>query len=202
MIADRADDGTRGPMADPERRRDPDPLDTLAGETPPLQRDPLERQSFSLANAPIVCPRPRCAVAPPRRSGRRHGGQQDADALMLIATKNLSLQDRRPPTSGSVRCTHYQLLVAIGRATGDDEYQLLKGALTQLTLIRITRYGLHCRRHQFSWIDERPEPARSGRCNEIEFLVPAWFDWVLDRLLVSRAGKHRSGTAHRQERDP
>ena len=28
-----------------------DPLDTRAGETPPLQHGPLERQSFSLANA-------------------------------------------------------------------------------------------------------------------------------------------------------
>ena len=31
-----------------------DPLDTRAGETPPLQHGPLERQFFSLANAKHV----------------------------------------------------------------------------------------------------------------------------------------------------
>ena len=44
-----ADDGARAPTANPEQTSDP--FETLAGETPPLQRDPLERQSFSPANA-------------------------------------------------------------------------------------------------------------------------------------------------------
>jgi hypothetical protein len=43
-----------------------DPFETLAGETPPLQHDPLERKSFPLANAPIVC-HTRDAQLPPRR---------------------------------------------------------------------------------------------------------------------------------------
>jgi Replication initiator protein A len=186
-----------------------DPLDTRAGETPPLQHGPLERQSFSLANAPTVCHTRDTQFAPIHHSGRRHsGGQLGADTLMLAATKNLAAQDRRPSTSRPIRFTPYKLPV-IGRATGGHGYQLLKGALIRLrpTLIRITiPYGAQWRRHQFSWINEWPELAtRSGRCHGIEFVVPAWFyQRVLDRLLVplSRGGKHRSGTAHRQERDP
>ena len=126
---------------------------------------------------------------------------------MLAATKNLAAQDRRPPASRSIRFSPYNVPVAIGRATGDHSYQLLKGALTRLqpTLIRVTRFGAQCRRQQFSWINEWPElAARSDRCHGIEFVVPAWFyQGDLDRLLgpLSRGGKHRSGTAHREDRD-
>jgi len=187
-----------------------DPLDTRAGETPPLQHGPLERQSFSLANAPTVCHARDTQFAPIHHSGRPHsGGQLGADMLMLAASHRLAAQDYRPSTSRSFGCTPYKLPVAIGRATGDHEYQLLKGALTRLrpTLIRITiRYGAQWRRQQFFWVNEWPErAARSGRCHRIEFVVPAWFyQGVLDRLLVplSRGGKHRSGTAHCQKRDP
>jgi hypothetical protein len=154
-----------------------DPLDTRAGETPPLQHGPLERQSFSLANAqPSATPEIRSLHPYTIPGGRHSGGQLGADTLMLAATKNLAAQD---------------------------------GALTRLrpTLIRITiPYGAQWRRQQFSWINEWPELAtRSSRCHSIEFVVPAWlYQGVLDRLLVplSRGGKHRSGTAHRQERDP
>ncbi len=115
---------------------------------------------------------------------------------MLAATKNLAAYDRRPPTSRSIRCTPHKLLVAIRRATGDHEYQLPKGALTRLqpTVIRVTRYGAHWRRQQFSWINQGSElAARSGRCHGIAFLVPARFcQGVLDRLLVPLrpGGKH------------
>ena len=127
---------------------------------------------------------------------------------MLAAIKNLVAQDRRPPASRSIRFTPYKLLVAIARATRDHKYQLLKRALARLqpTLIRLTRYGAQGRLQQFSWINEWPElAARSGRCHGIKFVAPACFyQSVLDRLLVplSRDGKHRSGIAHRQERDP
>src|SRR5262249_42028777 len=51
-------------------------------------------------------------------------------------------------TTRSFGFTPYELPVAICRATGDHEYQVLKGALTRLrsTLIRITvHYGAHRR---------------------------------------------------------
>jgi plasmid replication initiation protein len=185
-----------------------DPFEALAGETPVLQHDRLERQSFLARERPNRPPRLRCAVAPLLRSGRRHSGQLGADMLMLAATKNLAAQDRRPPTSRSIRCTPHKLLVAIRRATGDHVYQLLKGGLTrpQPTVIRVSRSGAHWRRRQFSWINKWPElAARSGRCHGVAFLVPARFcQGVLDRLLVplSCGGEHRSGTAHRQEREP
>ena len=50
-----------------------------------------------------------------------------------------------------------------------------------------------------------PVATRSGRCQGIEFVVPAsFYQGVLDRLLVprSRAEKRQSGTAHRQGREP
>ena len=103
-----------------------DPLDTRAGETPPLQHGPLERQSFSLANAPTVCHARDTQFAPIHHSGRPHsGGQLGADMLMLAASHRLAAQDYRPSTSRSFGCTPYKLPVAIGRATGDHEYQLL-----------------------------------------------------------------------------
>jgi len=75
------------------------------------------------------------------------------------------------------------------------------------TLIRITvHYGAHRRCQQFSWINEWEElSTRSGRCQSIEFVVPASsYQGVLDPLLVprSRGEKRQSGTAHRQGREP
>ena len=70
-------------------------------------------------------------------------------------------------TSRFLRFTPYQLLQAVGRATGAREYRLLKGALARLqsTVIRTTiRHGEHWRRHQFSWINEWEElTTRDGR---------------------------------------
>ena len=54
------------------------------------------------------------------------------------------MQDFGPPTSRSICFTPYKLLVAIGRATADREYQLFKGSITHLhsTVIRATiRHG-------------------------------------------------------------
>jgi plasmid replication initiation protein len=182
-----------------------EPFETLAGETPPLQNDLMERQFFLAHERPNRPPRSRCALTPLQRSGRRHGDQLGADTLMLAAIKNLVAQDRGPPASRSIRFTPYKLLVAIARAAVDHSYQHLKGVLTRLrpTLIRITRFGAQWRRQQVSRLNEWPE--LSSRCHGIEFVVPArFYQGDLDRLLgpLSRGGKHRSGAAHRQECDP
>jgi len=84
----------------------------------------------------------------------------DADVLIWAASLILTAQDRGLPTSRFFRFTPCQLLIAVGRATGSREYQLLKGALTRLqsTVIRPTiRHGEHWRRQQFSWVNEWEE---------------------------------------------
>ena len=193
----------------PSKQATLDLFQTLAGELPPLQHDLLERQSFSLANAPIVC-RARDTQL------HLHAVPEDgmaiigaSDVLIWTAGHSLAAQDYRPPASRSFGFTPDKPPVAICRATGDHEYQVLKGALTRLrsTLIRITvRYGARWRCQQFSWINEWEElSTRSGRCQSIEFVVPASsYQGVLDPLLVprSRGEKRQSGTAHGQGREP
>jgi plasmid replication initiation protein len=191
-----------------------DPFETLARELPPLQQhDLLERQSFSVANAKNVTP-----IACHSRDTQLQVYAVPEDGMATIAASDvpiwaaghsLAAQDYRPPTSRSFGFTPYKPPVAICRASGDHEYQVLKGALTRLrsTLIRITvRYGAHWRRQQFSWMNEWEElTTRSGRCQGIEFVVAAsFYQGVLDRLLVplSRREKRRSGAPHRQEREP
>jgi hypothetical protein len=113
----------------------------------------------------------------------------DADVLIWAASQILAAHDWGLPTSRFFRFTPYQLLIAIGGATGNREYQLLKGALTRLqsTVLRTTiRHGEHWRRQQFSWINEWEElTTRTGRCEGMEFVLPEWFyQGVLDRRLV------------------
>jgi plasmid replication initiation protein len=171
-----------------------DPFEALAGDVPPRdQRDLMERPLFSLAKAKRVTPilyqageaQVQVYAVP------EHGMATiwDADVLIWAASQILAAQDRGLPTSRFFRFTPYQLLIAIGRATGNREYQLLKGALTRLqsTVIRTTiRHGEHWRRQQFSWINEWEElTTRSGRCEGTEFVLPEWFyQGVLDRRLV------------------
>jgi len=171
-----------------------DPFETLAGDVPPRdQRDLMERPFFSLAKAKRVTPilyqageKQVQVYAVPE-----HGMATiwDADVLICAASQMLAAQDRGLPTSRFFRFTPYQLLIAVGRATGKREYQLLKGALTRLqsTVIRTTiRHGEHWRRQQFSWINEWEElTTRSGRCEGMEFVLPEWFyQGVLDRRFV------------------
>jgi plasmid replication initiation protein len=102
----------------------------------------------------------------------------DADVLIWAASLILTTQDRGLPTSRFFRFTPCQLLIAVGRATGNREYQLLKGALTRLqsTVIRTTiRHGEHWRRQQFSWVNEWEEfTTRLGRSEGMEFVLPEW----------------------------
>jgi plasmid replication initiation protein len=174
----------------PSKQATLDLFQTLAGELPPLQHDLLERQSFSLANAKNVTPfvyharDTQLQVYAVPEDGMATIGA--SDVLIWTAGHTLAAQDYRPSTTRSFGFTPYELPVAICRATSDHEYQVLKGALTRLrsTLIRMEELS-----------------TRSGRCQSIEFVVPASsYQGVLDPLLVprSRGENRRSGTAHRQ----
>jgi plasmid replication initiation protein len=171
-----------------------DPFEALAGQVPPRdQRDLMERPFFSLAKAkrvtPILYQTGETQVQVYAVAEHGMATIWDADVLIWAASQILAAQDRGLPTSRFFRFTPYQLLIAIGRATGNREYRLIKGALTRLqsTVIRTTiRHGEHWRRQQFSWINEWEELAtRSGRCEGMEFVLPEWFyQGVLDRRLV------------------
>ncbi|HEV7252099.1 MAG TPA: replication initiator protein A [Mesorhizobium sp.] len=175
-------------------RENLDPFEVLAGEVKPRdQRDLMERPFFSLAKAKRIAPifykagdtEVQVYAVP------EHGLATiwDADILIWAGSQIVEALDRGLPTSRFFRFTPYQLLTAIGRATGNREYRLLKGALTRLqsTVVRTTiRHGEHWRRQQFSWINEWEElTTASGRSLGLEFVLPDWFyQGVLDRRLV------------------
>ena len=171
-----------------------DVFEALSGPVAPRdQRDLMERPFFSLAKAKRVTPihyksgstEVQVYAVP------EHGLATiwDADVLIWAGSQLVEALDRGLPTSRFFRFTPYQLLTSIGRATGNREYLLLRGALARLqsTVIRTTiRQGEHWRRQQFSWINEWEELAtRAGRIEGMEFVLPDWFyQGVLDRRLV------------------
>ncbi len=171
-----------------------DPFEALAGDVKPRdQRDLMERPFFSLAKAkrtqPILYRTGDTEVQVSAVPEHGLATIWDADILIWAGSQIVEALDRGLPTSRFFRFTPYHLLTAIGRATGNREYKLLKGALARLqsTVIRTTiRQGEHWRRQQFSWINEWEELAtRSGRCEGMEFVLPDWFyQGVLDRRLV------------------
>ncbi|MGV1943765.1 replication initiator protein A [Agrobacterium sp. 22-211-1] len=179
--------------SDSERHR-LDPFVIATGDASPRdQRDLMERPFFSLAKARRVAPilyevgdqRVEVHALP------EHGMATiwDADVLIWAASQIVEAENRELRTSRFLRFTPYQLLQAVGRATGAREYRLLKGALARLqsTVVRTTiRHGEHWRRHQFSWINEWEElTTRNGRVEGMEFVLPDWFyRGVVDRSLV------------------
>lgn len=171
-----------------------DPFEALAGDVPPRdQRDLMERPFFSLAKAkrtqPILYKAGNTEVQVYAMPEHGMATIWDADLLIWAGSHIVEALDRGLPTSRFFRFTPYQLLTAIGRATGNRDYKLLKGALTRLqsTVIRTTiRQGEHWRRQQFSWINEWEElTTRAGRCEGMEFVLPDWFyHGVVDRRFV------------------
>jgi plasmid replication initiation protein len=171
-----------------------DPFVIATGDASPRdQRDLMERPFFSLAKAKRIAPilyeaggqRVEVHAMP------EHGMATiwDADVLIWAASQIVEAENHGLRTSRFLRFTPYQLLQAVGRATGAREYRLLKGALARLqsTVIRTTiRHGEHWRRHQFSWINEWEElTTRDGRVEGMEFVLPDWFyRGVIDRSLV------------------
>lgn len=171
-----------------------DPFEALTGDIKPRdQRDLMERPFFSLAKAkrtqPILYKAGDTEVQVYAVPEHGLATIWDADILIWAGSQIVEALDRGLPTSRFFRFTPYQLLTAIGRATGNREYRLLKGALTRLqsTVVRTTiRQGEHWRRQQFSWINEWEElTTASGNSLGLEFVLPDWFyQGVLDRRLV------------------
>jgi plasmid replication initiation protein len=171
-----------------------DPFEALTGEVRPRdQRDLMERPFFSLAKRkriePILFKAGNTEVQVYAVPEHGMATIWDADILIWAGSQIVEALDRGLQPSRFFRFTPYQLLTAIGRATGNREYQLLKSALTRLqsTTIRTTiRQGEHWRRQQFSWINEWEELAiTGGRSLGLEFVLPDWFyQGVLDRRLV------------------
>lgn len=171
-----------------------DPFVVATGDAAPRdQRDLMERPFFSLAKAKRTAPilYDAAGVRVEVFAGADCGMATiwDADVLIWAASQIVAAENNGLRTSRFFRFTPYQLLLAIGRATGAREYRLLKNALIRLqsTSIRTTiRQGEHWRRHQFSWINEWEElTTRDGRVEGMEFVLPDWFfRGVTDRSLV------------------
>ncbi|PZO70772.1 MAG: replication protein A, partial [Sphingomonas taxi] len=170
------------------------PFVVATGDASPRdQRDLMERPFFSLAKAkrtaPILYESGGVRVEVFGMADYGMATIWDADVLIWAASQIVAAENNGLLTSRFFRFTPYQLLMAIGRATGAREYRLLKNALIRLqsTSIRTTiRQGEHWRRHQFSWINEWEELAtRDGRVEGMEFVLPDWFyRGVTDRSLV------------------
>ncbi len=190
----RDDDHKPAPPSEPSERSRLDPFVVATGDAPPRdQRDLMERPFFSLAKvkrtAPILYESSGVRVEVFGVMDAGIATIWDADILIWAASQLVEAENNGLRTSRFFRFTPYQLLMAIGRATGAREYRLLKNALIRLqsTSIRTTiRQGEHWRRHQFSWINEWEElTTRDGRIEGMEFVLPDWFyRGVIDRSLV------------------
>lgn len=170
------------------------PFVVATGDAAPRdQRDLMERPFFSLAKSPRTKPiLYKAADVEVQVLGMPEHGMAtiwDADVLIWAASQIVAAENNGLITSRFFRFMPYQLLRAIGRATGNRDYLLLKAALARLqsTVIATTiRNGAHWRRRQFSWINEWEEmTTRAGRVEGMEFVLPEWFyNSVIDRSLV------------------
>lgn len=183
----------RLPVTSSERSR-LHPFVIATGDASPRdQRDLMERPFFSLAKTkrttPILYEAAGARVEVFAMPEHGMATIWDADVLIWAASQIVEAENQGLTTSRFLRFTPYQLLKAVGRATGARDYKLLKGALTRLqsTAICTTiRNGEHWRRSQFSWINEWEEcVTRDGRVEGMEFVLPEWFyRGVVDRSLV------------------
>ena len=190
----RNDDHRTAQPTDTSERSRLNPFVVSIGDASPRdQRDLMERPFFSLAKvkrtAPILYESGGVRVEVFGMTDYGMATIWDADVLIWAASQIVAAENNGLTTSRFFRFTPYQLLMAIGRATGAREYRLLKNALIRLqsTSIRTTiRQGEHWRRHQFSWINEWEElTTRDGRVEGMEFVLPDWFyRGVTDRSLV------------------
>ncbi|MDH0126926.1 replication initiator protein A [Brucella intermedia GD04153] len=170
------------------------PFVVATGDAAPRdQRDLMERPFFSLAKSPRTKPiLYKAADVEVQVLGMPEHGMAtiwDADVLIWAASQIVAAENNGLITSRFFRFMPYQLLRAIGRATGNRDYLLLKAALARLqsTVIATTiRNGAHWQRRQFSWINEWEEmTTRAGRVEGMEFVLPEWFyNSVIDRSLV------------------
>ncbi|KTQ96338.1 replication protein A [Aureimonas ureilytica] len=183
----------RHPVATSERAR-LDPFVIATGDASPRdQRDLMERPFFSLAKSKRVAPILYQAgdVRVEVHAVAEHGMATiwDADILIWAASQIVEAETLGLRTSRFLRFTPYQLLKAIGRATGASDYILLKNALSRLqstAILTTIRHDERWRRRQFSWVNEWEDCAtRDGRSEGMELVLPDWFyRGVIDRSLI------------------
>ncbi len=151
--------------------------------SPRDQRDLMERPFFSLAKGkrtrPILYKARDVEV---RVFGTPEHGIAtiwDADLLIWATSQIVAAKNHGLKASRFLRFTPYQMLTAIGRATGAHEYKLLRGALARLqstVIVTTIRNGEDWRHRKFSWITEWAEmKTRLGRNAGIECALPEWF---------------------------
>lgn len=177
----RDDDDSPAQPTDTSERSRLDPFVVATGDAAPRdQRDLMERPFFSLAKRPRTKPilYQTADVEVQVFAMPEHGMATiwDADVLIWAASQIVAAENDGFTTSRFFRFMPYQLLRAVGRATGNRDYLLLKAALARLqsTVIATTiRNGKHWRRRQFSWINEWEEmTTRTGRVEGMEFVLP------------------------------
>jgi plasmid replication initiation protein len=188
------DNDNRAQPAEISERSRLDPFVVASGDASPRdQRDLMERPFFSLAKRPRTKPilYKAADIEVQVFAMPEHGMATiwDADVLIWAASQIVAAENSGFTTSRFFRFMPYQLLRAVGRATGNRDYLLLKAALARLqsTVIATTiRNGPHWRRRQFSWINEWEEmTTHTGRVEGMEFVLPEWFyNSVVDRSLV------------------
>jgi plasmid replication initiation protein len=192
-MSDHGEQQRRRALHQSERTR-LDPFVVIGRDASPRdQRDLMERPFFSLSKSPRTKPiLYRAKDVEVQVFGMPEHGMAtiwDADVLIWAASQIVAAENLGLSTSRFFRFTPYQLLRGVGRATGNQQYLLLKAALARLqsTVIATTiRNGEHWRRRQFSWINEWEEMStRTGCVEGMEFVLPEWFyNSVVDRSLV------------------
>jgi replication initiator protein A len=125
-----------------------------------------------------------------RLASRRYSGANFRCCGVLVWAANLILAalDCDLRASQGFRFAPCRLLIAVTRATGNDEHKPLNGVFAPLLATAvgtIIRRGQHSRGRQFSWTNQCEElTAGSARRGGLEFVLTEWLYVGVDLRLV------------------
>ena len=125
-----------------------------------------------------------------RLASRRYSGANFRRCGVLVWAANLILAalDCDLRASQGCRFAPCRLLIAVTRATGNDEHKPLNGVFAPLLATAvgtIIRRGEHSRGRQFSWTNQCEElTAGSARRGGLEFVLTEWLYVGVDPRLV------------------
>lgn len=113
----------------------------------------------------------------------------DADILIWAASQIREARARELPTAKTFKVHPYELLRAIDRPTGGEDYSRLVDALKRLngTVIETTiRQGQRKRPQGFHWIETWAAPVdEKGRAQALEFTIADWlYEGIVNDKLV------------------